>query len=249
MTKEARQSEILRRLTQQGLVLYDKLGLALGVSEDTIRRDINELAEKGLLSRTKGGAKPKAIVPVTYLEREVFSAAGKRVVAQKAVQLIKEGQVVVFDGGTTPFLVATYLPSNISLTIITHSYPVANIAFGMPNVELIFAGGRASKKSKISTGIDVLQKFNTLHADLSILGVHSIHPEIGISDPVYEEAEVKTRISKMADQVIAVCTAEKLNTSSMVNICSLDALDIMITDLSPDDKMLHSYQQAGLNVL
>jgi DeoR/GlpR family transcriptional regulator of sugar metabolism len=221
----------------------------LNTSEDTIRRDINELANAELITRVKGGAQPKALLPITYHERELYANAEKQIIAKKASQLFKDGQVVVFDGGTTPFLIASFLPRNIQLTLITHSYPIANLTFEFPNIELIFAGGKASKKSKISIGFDVLKKYQALHADISVLGIHSLHPEFGVTDPILEEAEVKTRISEMADKVIAVPTADKLNTISTIQICETANIDILVTNLKPDDSLLQPYLNLNIQVL
>lgn len=249
MTKTERQQRILDQLRLNDNVNYQELTAKLQTSEDTIRRDIRELAEAGLITRVKGGAQPRAVVPVTYQERELYANMEKRIVAQKTSGLFKDGQVVVFDGGTTPFLIASYLPRNIQLTLITHSYPIANLTFEFPNIDLIFAGGKASKKSKISTGFDVLKKYNTIHADISVLGVHSLHPDFGVTDPLLEEAEVKIRISEMSDQLIAVPTAEKLNTISTIEICKTKAIDLLVTNLDPNDEILKSYQTIGIQIL
>jgi len=249
MTKTERQQRILEQLRLNDKVNYQELTAKLQTSEDTIRRDIKELAEAGLITRVKGGAQPKAIVPVTYQERELYANMEKRIVAQKTARLIKDGQVVVFDGGTTPFLIASYLPRNIHLTLITHSYPIANLTFEFPNIDLIFAGGKASKKSKISTGFDVLKKYNTIHADISVLGVHSLHPDYGVTDPLLEESEVKIRITEMSDQLIVVPTAEKLNTISTIEICKTKAIDLLVTNLDPYDELLKYYRTMGIQIL
>lgn len=249
MTKTERQQRILEQLRLNDKVNYQELTAKLQTSEDTIRRDIKELAEAGLITRVKGGAQPKAMVPVTYQERELYANMEKRIVAQKTARLIKDGQVVVFDGGTTPFLIASYLPRNIHLTLITHSYPIANLTFEFPNIDLIFAGGKASKKSKISTGFDVLKKYNTIHADISVLGVHSLHPDYGVTDPLLEESEVKIRITEMSDQLIVVPTAEKLNTISTIEICKTKAIDLLVTNLDPYDELLKYYRTMGIQIL
>lgn len=249
MTKNERQQRILEELRLNDKVNYQELSVMLKVSEDTVRRDINELASAEMITRVKGGAQPKALLPVTYRERELYANAEKRIIAKKASQLFKDGEVVVFDGGTTPFLVLNFLPRDIQLTLITHSYPIANLSFEFPNIELIFAGGKASKKSKISTGFDVLKKYHTLHADISVLGIHSLHPEFGVTDPILEEAEVKTYISQMADKLIAVPTSEKLNTVSTVQICETANIDILVTNLKPDDSLLQPYLNLNIQVL
>lgn len=249
MSKSKRQQYILDQLRQNNQVGYQELAKVLQISEDTIRRDIHEMADAGLISKMKGGAQSRTILPVTYQERELYANGEKRIIAQKTAQLFKDGQVVVFDGGTTPFLIASYLPRNIQLTLITHSYPIANLTFDFPGIDLIFAGGKASKKSKISTGFDVLKKYSTLRAEISILGVHSLHINHGVTDPALEEAEVKTRISEMSDQLIIVPTIEKLNSVSTVQICKTEAIDLMVTNLDPEDSLLLPYRKAGIKLL
>lgn len=248
MSKSERQQHIIEQLRLNDQVNYQELAVKLDTSEDTVRRDIRELADAGLIIRVKGGAQPKAILPVTYQEREVYAHAEKRIIARKAAKLFQDGQTVVFDGGTTPFLIVSHLPRDIRLTVITHSYPIANLTFDFPNIDLIFAGGKASKQSKVSTGFDVLKKYDTLHADISVLGVHSLHVDQGITDPILEEADVKTRISEMSDQLIVVPTAEKLNAVSTVQICKTEAIDLMVTDLEPEDTLLHPFRNAGIKL-
>lgn len=249
MSKSERQQHIIEQLRLNDQVNYQDLAIKLNTSEDTIRRDIRQLADAGLITRVKGGAQPKAILPVTYQEREVYAHAEKRAIARKAAKLFKDGQIVAFDGGTTPFLIVSYLPRDIRLTLITHSYPIANLTFDFPNVNLIFAGGKASKRSKVSVGFDVLKKYNTLHADISVLGVHSLHVDHGITDPILEEADVKARISEMSDQLIVVPTAEKLNAVSTVQICETEAIDLMVTNLEPDDILLQPFRSAGIKLI
>lgn len=249
MTKSDRQQYIVDQLRLNDQVNYQELAVKLHTSEDTVRRDIRELADSGLITRIKGGAQPKAILPVSYQEREVYANAEKRVIARKAANLFKDGQIVVFDGGTTPFLIVSYLPRDIRLTLITHSYPIANLTFDFPNIDLIFAGGKASKKSKVSTGFDVLKKYNALHADISVLGVHSLHLDHGVTDPILEEADVKTRISEMSDKLMIVPTAEKLNAVSTIQICKTEKIDLMVTNLEPDDILVQPFRNAAIEVI
>lgn len=249
MTKEERHQHILKKLRLLDRVDYESLSEELSVSSDTIRRDINELAEAGMVRKIKGGAQPRALISVSYQERETYANADKRILAQKASELIRDGQVVVFDGGTTPFLIAGYLPRDIQLTVITHSFPIASLLFEYPHVELIFAGGRVSKKSRISTGFEVLHTYNRMHADVSILGIHSLHHEGGVTDPVYEEIAVKSRISVMSDQLIVVPTAEKLNAVSTYTVCPPSAIHTLVTDLQPDDPLLQPYTDLGIQIV
>lgn len=248
-SRKERINYILAQLKMRQKVEYAQLSQALEVSEDTVRRDINELASNGIVSRVKGGALPKTIIPVSFQGRQIYSIHNKEILAQKAVALFKNGQTVIFDGGTTPYLIAASLPHDITLTVITHSFPVANLFMESQSVELIFIGGQVSKNSKITNGISVYQQYEGLHVDLCVLGVHSIHHELGVTDPIAAEARVKELITTISDKVIAVPTAEKMNAVSTYKVCLPSAIDVLVTDLEPENELLKVYVKAGITVL
>lgn len=249
LSKEERVQYILEQLKKRQKVEYAELSLALKVSEDTVRRDINELAGTGLISKVKGGALPKTIIPASFQNREIYATGNKEIIARKATALFKDGQTVIFDGGTTPYLIAASLPHNIALTVITHSFPVANLFLESPSIELIFVGGPVSRNSKITGGIDAYKYYEGLHVDICILGVHSIHHEFGITDPIAGEATVKELITTISDKVIAVPTAEKMNAVSTYKVCMPSAIDTLVTDLEPGNSALTVYHNKGITII
>jgi DeoR/GlpR family transcriptional regulator of sugar metabolism len=249
MTKENRLKFILEKLRQNEQLQYGELSTQLFVSEDTIRRDINELANAGIITKIRGGAQSKSLIPGNFYEKEVLHSDNKRPLAHKAAGIIEENQVVVFDDGKLPFLIAGFLPRDIHLTVVTHSFSIANLTFEFPNIKLIFAGGLAAKNSKTTAGFDVLKKYNSMHADLSILCVHSLHPDYGISHPEVEEAEVKIRIAEMSDQLMVIPKSENLNSVSTVHICKPDVIDYLVTDVELDSPLLVPYMEVGIEVV
>src|SRR6202043_1249041 len=142
MLTQQRKSHILEVLRRDGQVVAKKLSAALSVSEDTIRRDLREMAQEGLLQRVHGGALPSSPAIADFAGRELIAADGKVAIGRAAAKLIQPGQVVMLDGGTTARQVARHIPLDLKATIVTHSPTIATELLNHPNVEVILIGGR-----------------------------------------------------------------------------------------------------------
>ena len=125
MLKHERLRYILNQLQSTGQVQLVPLGQALHVSEDTVRRDVEELARQGALAKVRGGAVPASPIPTAYRDREAHDAAAKQRIAQKVLPLLADGQLIILDGGTTAGWLARQLPPTLRLTVATNSLPVA----------------------------------------------------------------------------------------------------------------------------
>src|SRR5579883_2115452 len=143
---------ILERLQRAGQVAAKELSGELRVSEDTIRRDLRELAQEGLLQRVHGGALPASAAVTDFAGRQVLSSEGKCVLGRAAAQMIEPGQVVILDGGTTALQTARHLPRELRGTVVTHSPTIAVELVEHPNVEVILLGGRLFKHSVVAIG-------------------------------------------------------------------------------------------------
>ena len=152
MLKEERQFIILEELRIHNKVLTSELSQSLSVSEDTIRRDLRDLADGGKIRKVHGGAVVNAFPPYDFRDREVYALDRKAILAQKALTLFKPGQVVLMDGGTTNIELAKRIPADLKLTIFTNSLPVAVILTDHPSVETILIGGRILKAGKSYRG-------------------------------------------------------------------------------------------------
>jgi DeoR/GlpR family transcriptional regulator of sugar metabolism len=147
-----RKQYILETLQREGQVVAKLISQTLGLSEDTIRRDLRELAQDGLLQRVHGGALPISPAIVDFAGRETILTESKALVGRAAAQLIKAGQVIILDGGTTAVQVARHLPRTLEVTIVTHSARVAIELVDHPTAEVILIGGRLFKHSIVSVG-------------------------------------------------------------------------------------------------
>ncbi|WP_184541863.1 DeoR/GlpR family DNA-binding transcription regulator [Mucilaginibacter sp. FT3.2] len=249
MIREERLQIILDHVSKDQRVLLTELSEHLNVSEDTIRRDIKVLADQNLLTAVRGGAVAHSPIPHHFRAREKHDVASKNVIASKALSFLKEGQVVLFDGGTSTLAVAKSIPLDLKITVVTNSFPVANALEDHPAVEVIFAGGRLYKSSFTTVGHETIQAFRNIRADLCLFGVCSIHPTIGLTTRDYEEAEIKKIMISVSKQTIALSTIEKINTADSYYICPVTELDTIITDVSPTDEQLLIYKEAGITII
>jgi DeoR/GlpR family transcriptional regulator of sugar metabolism len=248
MLKEERQNLILERLRKNGKVLAAELSRHFGVSEDTIRRDLRELDEAGKMQRVHGGGLPHSPAIISFKERLKQSPAAKVAIARAAVKHIHNGQTIILDGGTTNLYVAQSLPPDLNATIVTNSPVIADTLSDHATVEVLLIGGRIFKKSRVTTGISTVAAFHAIRADVCFLGICSLHPEVGISTDLYEEAFVKEAMLRGSAEVFALAAAEKLGTASSYVVAPIASLTHLITELEAPEALILPYREAGIQV-
>ena len=248
LTAERRRS-IVQMLQREGKVYASELSKALHVSEDTIRRDLRELATAGMLQRVHGGALLRSPVIASFTERQQQAPGAKTTIAQAAVQLIHQDQVIILDGGTTLLQVAQHLPPDLRATVITHSPPIALALAEHPEIEIILIGGKLYKHELVTVGAAAVEAFRNIRADLCFLGICSVHPEVGISTLDMEEAYVKRAMIASAAEVVALTSAEKLGTASPFIVGPLSDLTHLVTERSVPDDVLAPYRALGMTIV
>jgi DeoR/GlpR family transcriptional regulator of sugar metabolism len=249
MVKEERLQLILEQLSKENKVRLEHLSDLLKVSEDTVRRDIKTLDSQGLLKAVRGGALANSPIPHHYRDRENYDLGQKRAIALKALNFLKDGHVVFFDGGTSVVALAASLPKNLRITVVTNSFPVVNVLEDHPNVEVIFAGGRLYKVSFTAIGIDALNTIKNVRADVCFLGVCSIHHTIGITAKDYEDSQIKKLMITQAVKTVALSTLEKTSTVEAFYIGPATALDSIITEADPNHNALKVYKELGIEII
>src|ERR1041384_2654262 len=145
MLKEERFRYILAKISEDQKVTLKSLSDDLRVSDYTIRRDLKELTDRGLLKAVRGGALPHSPTPHHFMDRLSYKVDEKKVIADKAVKLLRDGQVVALDSGTTAMTIASMIPVDMKITVVTNSFPVVNVLQSHTNTEVLFAGGRLNK--------------------------------------------------------------------------------------------------------
>lgn len=249
MLHAERRQYILERLQREGKVVASELSVSLDVSEDTIRRDLRDLAEQGLLTRVHGGALPRSPAAVDYQTRQRNLTPGKVAIARQAANLVRKGQVVLMCGGTTNVQIAQHFPPELSATVITHNPLVAINLAQHPLIEVVLLGGRFFKQSLVTVGSVPVEALRTIRADICMLGVCSLHPEVGISIPDLEESYVQRAMIASAAEVVALASAEKLGTASSYVVGPLSELTHIITEKSVAADQLQPYRALGITII
>ena len=204
MLTEERRDLILERLGRDGKVVAADLTAELRVSPDTVRRDLRELADAGLLRRVHGGALPAAVGARPYAVRREQAPEAKEAIALATRALLRPGQVILLDAGTTTLEVARHLPPDLRATVITNSPPIAVALAEHPNIEVTVLGGMLEKESHALVGAATIEALHSIRADVLVLGVCSLHPEVGITVVELEESYVSRAMIMNAAEVIAV---------------------------------------------
>lgn len=248
LTAERRRS-IMQTLQREGKVHATELSKALQVSEDTIRRDLRELAAAGVLQRVHGGALPRSQITAGFTERQQQAPGAKAAIAQAAIRLIRQDQVIILDGGTTLLQVAQHLPLDLRATVITHSPPIALALAEYPLVEAIVIGGKLYKHELVAVGAAAIEAFHRFRADLCFLGVRSVHPEVGISSSNLEEAFVKRAMIASSAEVVALTSAEKIGTAAPYIVGPVSDLTHLVTERSVPEEALAPYRALGITIV
>lgn len=248
MLKKERQAYILHQVNLHNKVLSSSLCTEINVSEDTIRRDLQELSEEGKVIKVHGGALSHSFNQVYFSTNGVYSQNQKKTIAQKAIGLISNGMFVLTSGGTTIIELARSLPPQLKATFISGSIPAILEYMHHPNIEVILIGDKISKNSKITVGSEAIAKIKQVKADICFLGTNAIDVEHGITDNDWEVVQLKKAMIESSKKVVCLSIAEKVNSVQPIRVCGLDEIDLLITELPADDPVLKPYSDAGVNV-
>jgi DeoR/GlpR family transcriptional regulator of sugar metabolism len=247
MLKEERQSFIMKQINLHNKVLSSDLCIKLDVSEDTIRRDLHELARNSKIKKVYGGAMSKSFSQSTGV-KETYAQDAKKQIAKKALSLMHDGMIVLLGGGTTILEMARMIPKNCRCTFFTVSPLVAMELVQFTECEVILLGGQLLHDAYIVAGSMVINQLTDIKVDLCFLGTNAISLENGISDSIWEVVQVKKAMIKSANKTAIVSIAEKLNSVEKMKVSNLNGIDYLITDIDPSEKMLAPYADI-LNVL
>lgn len=229
MLTAQRKSHLLARLKATGRIVARDEALALGLSEDSIRRDLRELAAEGRLLRVHGGALPLSPTHRPLADRRHLATDEKRRLGARAAGLIRPGQTVILDGGTTHLALIGHLPRDLAATVVTHSPVIAAALEPFAAIEVIAIGGKLFRHSMVTLGSVTDQGFASLRADLVFLGVTGLHPDAGLTTGDFDEAAIKRRMIAQSGEVIVLATSDKIAATSPFRIAGLDALATLVT--------------------
>jgi len=240
---------MLAVLERDGKLVASRLVDELGVSEDTVRRDLRDLAARGLVQRVHGGALPPAPQPGSFADRRETSTEEKAAIARAVADVVADARVLLIDGSTTNLAVARLLPGTRVGTVLTNSPPIAAALADHPTVEVVVIGGRLDKRAQVTVGASAVDMIRSVRADACLLGVCAFHPEVGLTTDDLDEAEVKRAMVRASGEVIAPATSDKLRAASAYLVAPVQEVTHLIAEPDAPDELLDPYRALGLSVL
>ena len=247
MLKIERQEFILHQLNLHNKILCADLSNKMGVSDDTIRRDLQELAQEDKLIKVHGGALSKSF-HTAFDRKMVYNLEDKHIIAQKTAGLVQSGMYIFTSGGTSILEFAKSLEPNLNATFFTCSLNAAIEFAHHPSIEVVMIGDKVSKDSMLTTGASAVQTIESIQADLCILGINSLDTQFGLSENDWEVVQIKKAMIKASKKTICIGISEKLNSQQKIKVANLDEIDILITELDPNDPTLLPFKHKGLTI-
>lgn len=248
MLKDERQQKILDILEKDKRVIASNLSQHFNVSEDTIRRDLKELDQKGLVRRVHSGALSVGPPVTNFYYRQNVSSETKANLAKKALPFLKEESTIIIDSGTTNLQLVKQIPLDFHATIITNSPPIAMALELHGNIEVRMIGGTLYKESMVNLGIETFQALQMMRADTYVMGIYNIDAQMGISVPTISEAQIKRMMAEISTEIIGMATADKLGTVSKNIVTSSENLTYLITE-STEKNVIKEFTQKNITVI
>ncbi len=244
MLSAERRAHLVEVLRRDGKIVAKAVAAELGLSEDSIRRDLREMAADGLCQRVYGGALPVSPAEADYATRQHIGVPSKQRVAAAAVRLIDQGTTIIMDGGTTALAMVSLLPPALRCTVITHSPTVAAALAAHPGVDVFILGGRLFKHSAVASGAAAVEAAERISADVFFMGVTGIHPDAGLTTGDPDEAAMKRVLASRAAETYVLGSSEKIGAASPFRVIDLDAAAGVITDADIESEPVRSLRES-----
>ena len=246
MNHNPRQLQLLTHVRQQRSASVEQLAEALGVTLQTVRRDVQRLAEQGLLTRFHGGVRvPGSTVEnLAYQQREALNAEGKARIARAVAAQLPHGCSLILNIGTTTEAIARALMQHRGLRVITNNLNVAAILSGNPDCEVIVTGGVVRARDRGIVGEAAVDFIRQFRVDIALIGISGIEPDGTLRDFDYREVKVAQTIIEHAREVWLAADQSKFNRPAMVQLATLAQIDRLFTDAPPPEPFPALLQEA-----
>ncbi|KRE95010.1 DeoR family transcriptional regulator [Frateuria sp. Soil773] len=245
---QERQQWILQRLRSRGRVVAAELSAEFAVSEDSIRRDLRELAAQGLCRRVYGGALPATVAAAPLRQRRSEQVGRKLVLARKAATLVREGQVLLIDAGSTNAAIAAALPERMGLTVVTNAPDVALALLDREGFQVLLLGGRVDGRIGGAVGAQTLRELSRLRADLAFPGACAIDAESGLWGFDSEEALLKRAMVEASGETVVVATTDKLGGSATHQVAAIGDVHHLVVERDAGRAVRAAFAARGVSV-
>ncbi|RNM17483.1 DeoR/GlpR family DNA-binding transcription regulator [Nocardioides pocheonensis] len=251
MYAEERQAAIVTRARAEGRVEVASLADSLGVTTETVRRDLTALERAGVLRRVHGGA-----IPVERLgfepavdTREQVATSEKEAIAKAALNELPVDGAIALDAGTTTLRLAEAIPADRELTVVTNGLPIAMALAGRPNLTVHVVPGRVRSRTLAAVGEASVAFLRELYVDVAFLGTNGFSPERGFTTPDAEEAATKRALIGCAGRSVALADSSKHGVNHFAAFAGIEDIDLLITDGGLDPRKVSGLEAAGLQVV
>jgi DeoR family fructose operon transcriptional repressor len=250
MFAEERKLKIIDILNQNKKVTVTELVHLFNVSSATVRSDLRELNDKGQIIRTHGGAiieTGAGFEPDTEQKRDLNLAA-KQQIARLAIDLINNGDTVIFDTGTTTLELAKLLNQRHRITAVTNDFEIARVLEDMNSISVLMLGGEVRKNFHCTVGAAGINMLAQISVDKAFMGTNSLSIANGASTPNIQQAETKKAMIASAKKIILLCSNRKLGKDSFAHFASLDQIETLVIE-QIDDNEKFEFEERGVEVL
>jgi len=251
MLEVQRHQGIIKQIKQNGAVRVSNLSKLFGVSQNTIRRDLQKLEEEGLVKRTHGGAILENFygIDLPFIAREDTYQEEKQRIGKRAAEIIQDGESIILDAGTTVAQVARNIKNKHNLTVITNAVNVALELADCREILTILTGGIIRGVTNCLVGYQAEEFLSEVHVDRLFLAAGGISVEEGLTNPNPFEVPVKKAMIKASEEVILLVAHNKIGNVSLTPITSIDAVHRMITDDGASREEIELFQKRGIEVI
>jgi DeoR family transcriptional regulator, fructose operon transcriptional repressor len=253
MYAEERQQAIARLVNQRGRMSVNQLAREYDVTTETVRRDLSTLERMGLVRRVHGGVVPPAslsLIESGLRERDQVNTEAKERIARAALdRLPPAGGMVLLDAGSTTSRLASLLPPDHALTVVTHAVPIAGRLVGQRHIDLRLLPGRVRRTTQAAVGAETVAALSHLRADVAFLGTNGVTPEHGLTTPDPDEAAVKRALVDSARTVVALADASKFGIETAVRFAAPGEIDVLVTDGDVSASDRRALTKAGIEVV
>ena len=246
-----RRREIIAKLTLDGKVIVSELAREFGVTEETIRRDLEKLDQDGLASKTHGGAVAvhNSALDLPYSVREGVNVVQKQMIAEKLADLIEDGERIMVDSSSTSLYLIKKLKDKKNLTVITNSVRILLELADMQNWTVLSTGGVLKKGALSLTGSSAEKMIGAYHVDTAICSCKGLDMTLGVTDSNENDSIIKQAMLSSAEHRILALDSEKFDKKSFVKVCDLVDIDIIATDGEPSDKWINFCSENGIDLV
>jgi DeoR/GlpR family transcriptional regulator of sugar metabolism len=246
-----RKHEILSRLASEGKVIVADLAKEFGVTEETIRRDLEKLDSEGLAYKIYGGAvsRKSETLDLPYSVRVAVNVEEKEIISDLVSQFVKDGDRLMLDSSSTAIYIVKKLKSKKNLTIITNSVKILLELSDKPDFTVLCTGGSLKEGSLSLTGSSAEKMISSYHVDFAICSCKGIDMSLGVTDSSEKDGQIKQAMFASADKKLLALDTGKFDNKSFVKLCDVKDLNMIVTNASPSEAWQNYCREHGVQLI